>query len=76
MENLEWCTDSENMVHAALRSTHFKNVSQYSLNDVFIMSFESIWLANICTDISGTEIDQCCKGKAGHAGGYKWKYTL
>lgn len=78
IDNLEWCTASENIIHAIDNSSfnHIKGVSQYTMDGIFIMSFASIRLANIVTDIDNSSIVRCCKGKAGHAGGYKWKYTI
>ena len=74
VENLEWCTHSENKLHA-MKNLDLKGVAQYTLDNVFMLSFTSIQLASICTDVGSNDIIECCKGKVEHSGGYKWKYT-
>jgi hypothetical protein len=76
VDNLEWCTSSHNALHAIanLGPNNVKIVSQYTMKDVYIMTFESARAAKNATDIDDSSIVKCCKGKARHAGGYIWKY--
>ena len=55
--------------------THYIPVNQYSLDGVFIKSFESIASAykELCVK-DGGHISHCCKGRYLRAYGYKWAY--
>ena len=81
IENLEWCTYSENNAHAYKKlGKNQKNkkgsiaVLQYDLNGNFICEYPSIREAQRKTNIRS--IGAVCKGKQNRsqAGGYKWKY--
>lgn len=50
-------------------------ISQYSLDGVFIETFDSINAATRKTGINPNTISKCCKGLATRAGNYKWKYV-
>lgn len=51
-----------------------KPVSQYTLDDEFIASFDSIALATENTQVDKNHISLCCNNKRKSAGGYKWKF--
>ena len=75
VDNLEWCTQSENQIHAlnfGLRKT--KQIKQYNLNGQFIKLWNSIEEAEKHFNGSNTNIVQCCKGKTKTAYGYVWRY--
>lgn len=78
VENLEWCTQSENIKYAydigRMIAPHQKKVGQYDMNNNLI----KIWncLADACRELNIFEsnIAKVCQGKRSHTGGYKWKY--
>lgn len=75
VDNLEWCTGSENIKHAlahGLKKCKTKKVVQYDKQDNFIKEWESIKEAKNITGI--THISSCCRNERKTAGGYKWKY--
>jgi group I intron endonuclease len=51
-----------------------KDVIQLDLNGNFISEFENIRQASLNTNVNESSIRKCCKGKAGSAGGFIWRY--
>ena len=90
LENLEWCTQSENQIHAyqlGLQKSHAelmhqvaheKNkipIKQFTMNGLYIRTFDSIQeAAESMGKKCGSHISAVAKGKRSHCGGYKWKY--
>ena len=52
-----------------------REVSQYSLEGVFIKSYESIKKAGEATGFSNCSINNCCRGRRKASNGFIWKYT-
>lgn len=78
VDNLEWITQGENVKHALDNDLliHFKlGVNQYTDEDEFIKTYESVEEASKQTNINGGSISLVCKGKRKTAGGFIWKYT-
>lgn len=89
VENLEWCTNSENMEHSwniGLRSKnksyHYGKdnvlsviVDQYSLNNIFIKRWFCIKDIEREYGFDNRNLSSCCRGKRPTAYGYKWKYA-
>lgn len=81
VENLEWCSASENIVHGwkfgNINSHNAKPVQMLSSSGEILKEFSSIAEASRCTGICETGIRGCCKNKPKYhtAGGYKWQYA-
>lgn len=84
VENLEWCTNSENQLHAYRlglnkRSEYAgkskKKICQIDLKTKKIINiFESIADAKTFLGVKKENISQVCKGKRKKCLGYGWKY--
>lgn len=71
--NLEWCTDSENQIHASINGLFkkTKKVRCIETGDIYRNSCE----AERETGISSRTIRNVCCGKGYTAGGYKWEWA-
>ena len=80
VENLEWTTSSENMIHSfKVLKRNKKGTTkcvQQILNNKVIAEFSSIREAQKQTGINSDSICNACKNKNGYfvAGGYHWQY--
>lgn len=74
IENLEWCTQSENMKHSLdnNRNKKHKEIFRYKNNEIKL--YHSIKEASIDNCVSRASISQCLKGKSKTSNGYNWKY--
>lgn len=78
VENLEWCTKSENMIHAyknkLAKPTRISPVIQYDLQGNLIKKYNSIKEARL-QNKKCSKISDCCIGNRKTAGGFVWKYA-
>ena len=74
VDNLEWCTFSENLIHAYTNKLNKrpKPIIQMK-NGIVINRYESARSAELY-GFSNQLIAKCCKGKRKHHKGYEWKY--
>lgn len=79
INNLEWCTNSENQIHAyknKLEKPRYQRIiEQYDLEGNYIRTFEYIRDAGKSLNIDESSIAKCCRGKRKSAGNYIWKYA-
>lgn len=52
-----------------------KKVDMFTLDGVYIRTYDSIKCAEVDTGINHSHISQCCNGSRKTTGGYMWKYT-
>jgi hypothetical protein len=85
LSNLEWCTYSENAIHAyktklqipkrGADSVKSKVVCMIDINTNEVLNtYKSTVIAQDATGVYRTGIRNCCTGRVKTAGGYKWKY--
>lgn len=77
VNNLEWCTWSQNMIHAyshGLVKHLTTKVIQYTLASEKVKEWDSIKEACDALGISHGNISKVCCGKRKNAGGYIWRY--
>lgn len=72
--NLEWNSYSENNNHSISNGDRGYPVSQYTEEDDFVQTYNSIIIAENETGISRQNIGSVCKGKRISAGGFRWEY--
>lgn len=80
ISNLEWCTCSENMIHAYSTgifkaSGPKKNINQFNINGTFIRKWNSQSEAAKQLNIHQSAISNCCNQKVKTVGGYVWKFA-
>lgn len=75
-DNLEWCTDKENvhhsLTHGKYKGAHPKPIMQFK-GEVYVRTWESMSEAARTLNIPVSNISNCISGKRKNAGGYDWK---
>lgn len=74
LENLEWCTASENQLHSVKNGRNKKGIKVVRYNDFEEKTYNSITLASLDNNVSKSSVRQCLIGKSKTCNKYKWKY--
>lgn len=84
VSNLEWCTNSENQIHAfkmglqkrrkGKNNITSKKVVQYDLNNNFIKEYYGVKEASEKIGIHPSNIYKCCRGEKKQTKGFVFKY--
>lgn len=79
VNNLEWCTEKQNMEHAAKFNLVNRGKQQYvkqlTLDGKLIKIHKSIREASRETNICRDSITKCLKGKQQQCNNFKWEYA-
>ena len=85
VDNLEWVTQTENLVHAVrlgLIDTNLmvkatsKKANQYDKSGKLIKTWDSMSEAARATNTYVGNITRCCQNKIKSTGGYKWSFVI
>jgi hypothetical protein len=74
VNNLEWCSQSENMIHSLNNGRIKKGVKVFRYINDEMKIYNTILSASIDNNISTASIHQCLSGKSKTCNNYKWKY--
>ena len=74
-DNIDSLENVGHLLNLNNKNKSWKSVSQFSLNDEFISSYQSITIASKSLNINASGISSACNGIQKTAGDFKWKYN-
>lgn len=75
VNNLEWCTQRENILKSSKQTCKPREVAQYTLDGALVKIWHSASRASKDTPFDDSLIRKCCTGERNKHKGYKWAYT-
>lgn len=80
VDNLEWCTNSENMKHSCLRKNdkpkrRKEKILQFDIDGNFLKLWDDCISIKKEKGFNQTSIFECCENKRKTAYGYLWRYS-
>ena len=74
VENLEWCTQNENLKKSSTNRYKGRKVGQYTLRGALVKVWGNAHVAGQNGEFDGNLIRRCCVGERNKHKGYRWKY--
>lgn len=72
-DNLEWRKERE-ALHGRKREKVVRSVLQFDVMGGLIGKYSSVGDASLATGVDKAGISRCCRGSAGVAGGFRWRF--
>lgn len=70
-----WKSEEYRKAHSGRNNCRAQSINQYSIDGIFIKTFETIKEASEYTNTSASKISSVANGKRKTAGGFVWKYA-
>ena len=72
--NLEWCTQEQNLKKSSTNKSKGRKVGQYTLKGDLVKIWKNAHYTGQNSEFDGSLIRKCCTGRRNKHKGYLWKY--